>query len=397
MEARHVGDPAGVPDLVPEAQALGLLADGVHREVVRRALVVEALAGVVHAQERLRAEEEVAVVAKVAVRVADLLVVAQKSSVKDERGVHGVHARAGPQQRLDAVARARGEGVEAAQAREVLVLERLVHLLVHRVAARGHHHTGRGVDADVVALGVGGVDAAADAALHDELHERGLVADLAALEALDVRVHNDGDLGLAVGVGAVGAVAGGPFKVPGSLGHVVLELHLEAVLGEQVLVPVDGLAGVVGPDAHEAGVDLAAGVAVEVGDDVDGVDEGALLLLLARVHGADGGAADVVAHAVLLDEERLGAALGRCGRGEVARGARTDDEDLALDGLDAVGVGDGGRLAQPRGGRGTLGGRLGRALSGALGGGGLLGDGHRCGHRAHGGGAGPGDERAAVH
>ena len=399
VEARHVLDPVGVPDLVPVAQALGLLADGVHHEVVRGALVVEALAGVVHAQEGLRAEEEVAVVAEVVVRVADLLVVAQQAAVEDERGVHGVHLGACPQQGLDAVALAGGEGVEAGQAGVRLVLQGLVHLLVHGVAAGGHHDARRGVDADIGAVGVGGINALAGVAVHDELNQGSLKAHVAPVEAPDVGVHGLGHLGLTIRIVAIGAVAGGPLGVTGALRHVVLELDLHAVAVEDILVPVHGLAGVLGPNLHQAGVNLAQGVVVHIVHDVDGLDEGTLLLLLAGVHRADGGAADVVALRVLLDEQRLGAVLGGGAGREVTRGAGTDDEDLALDGLDAVGVGHDGSGAQPggdvggRGVSGGLSGGVGRGLGCSLVGQGRGGGGGGGGHGASSGS----DEGAAVH
>ena len=362
VEARHVVLPVAVPHLVPETLAGRLAGDGALHEVVGCALVVEAAAVGVNAQEGLGGVEVVAVLlAADLVGGAHLLIGREQAAVERHRGGVLVHIGALAQQGQDTVAGAAGEGVHGAVAGVAGGMAIGEHLLVEGVAARGHYHALGGVHADhaVRALGIGAHYAAV---LGDEVHHGSVEAHLAAVKRRDVGVHDRRHIALAGGVLAVGAVTRGEVLVEGALGHIPLQLHLHAVLGEQVGIPVDGLAGIEGPLLQKAHRHLAVGVAVHVVDDLHGVNGGllALGLLQAAVHRAERRGAHGVAVAGLLDEQRLGAVLGGSARGEIAGGARADHEHVSVHGLHAVGVRHRRGVNEPcglaRGGReGTIG------------------------------------------
>ena len=350
MKARDVLLPVAVPNLVPVAFVLGVLGQRAHDEVVGSALVVEALAVSIDAQERLACEEVVAVVVRTdVVGVAGLLVCSEQAAVESKGSVDVIQFGTEPEQGLDAVARARRERVEGAQTAVARRLQGLVHVLVAGVAAGRNDDALGGVDADhaIGALGVHADNAAGLAS--DEAPHRGEEALFAAVEAQDVLVEVLGDVTLAAGILAISAVTGRPFLVAGTLGHVVLELNLKLALCKDLRVPVDGLAGIEGPLADQRRADLAERVVVHVVDDVHRVDLGlcADLLLRLGTNGAKRGRADVVATCRLLDEDGLEAFLGGSACREVARSACADDADLEVEHFLALGIGDGRCLAEP--------------------------------------------------
>ena len=352
MEALHVDLPVAVPHLVPVAFAFGVFRHGAQHEVVRRALVVETLAVHVDAQERLRAEEVVAVVfAADAIGVARFLLGGQQAAVERQRAGNRVHRGARPQQRLDAVARAVRECVERAQCGVALGLQGLVHVFVVGIAAGAHDDALGRVHADVFAVAVFRVQAFARAVLDNQALHRRAEANLAVAEALDIGIHDVGHIAFAAGVFAVGAMAGGPLVVARAGRHVPLELHFHAVFGKQVAIPVDGLARVFGPFAPQLRVDLPNGVVIDVVDDVHHIDGGLIAfgLLQFGIHRAKRRAAHARTRSRFLDEQRFRAVLGGACRGEIACRACAHDNDVEIERLDAIGIGDLRRLAQPVG------------------------------------------------
>ena len=172
-------------------------------------------------------------------------------------------------------------------------------------------------------------------------HLLGVVAqhDLAVRHVLEARE---------LGVGRpAGDVSRGPVLVDGGLRIVGrLEEQLEAGLLQAILVPVDGLAGVLRPNMVEARVAVAVGVAHQVVADFVLVDFAAGLLLQAAVDRTQ-----VVAHAAadgsLLQAHHLGALFGSRACGEQAGRAGTAHEHLGVDGLDDFVLGDFRLFAQP--------------------------------------------------
>ena len=132
---------------------VGELLRGVDDVVVGARLVADALAVLVHLEERLRCEREKreALVAP----TVKLLVGQDNAAVEDHSRGEVVHVRAGPQHRLDALALGRSPVQVAREACFKTALARREHFFVVDVAARGHHDTLGGVDSDVAVRALG--------------------------------------------------------------------------------------------------------------------------------------------------------------------------------------------------------------------------------------------------
>ena len=146
-------------------------------------------------------------------------------------------------------------------------------------------------------------------------------------------------------------------------GHAPLQVDLALIHAVgQIAVPVHSLGGVRGPQLVQIHAGVVQGIVHQIVADLLRVDVDAGFLLLARAHGADGRAAQARSLVELLDEQGLGSLHGGEVRSHEARAAGADDEHLAVDGLGAVGVGDGGRFSQPGGNVGG-GGAFGRGIA----------------------------------
>lgn len=161
-----------------------------------------------------------------------------------------------------------------------------------------------------------------------------------------------------------GAVARGPALVARLFGgHAPLQIDLALIHAVgQIAVPVHGLGGVRGPQLVQIHAGVVQGIVHQIVADLLRVDVDAGFLLLARAHGADGRAAQARSLVKLLDEQGLGSLHGGEVRSHEPRATGTDDEHLAVDGLGAVGVSDGGRFSQPGGNVGS-GGAFGRRIA----------------------------------
>ena len=145
-------------------------------------------------------------------------------------------------------------------------------------------------------------------------------------------------------------MASWPFGVARSFGHVPLELNFHAVFVHEVGIPVNGFTRIVGPFANKLAVHLAVRVVVEVVDDVHLVDLGALRGLELRVDCSKRRATHARARCGFFDKQRLRAIFcGACG-GKVSRRAGADDDDLEIQRLNTVAIGDLGCFAKPIGG-----------------------------------------------
>ena len=138
-----------------------------------------------------------------------------------------------------------------------------------------------------------------------------------------------------------------PMFVQGRLGVFrALEVKLEAGFLEAVLVPVDGLAGILGPNVIQLGVAVVVGVANHIVDDFVLVDFFARFLLQAAVERAQV-VPDAAANGALLKAHDLGAFFRRRAGGKQARRTGAAHQDFGFDGFDNFVVGDFGRRSQP--------------------------------------------------
>ena len=392
VEGGHVVAPVGVEDL--DAHVAGLAGALVQVVVVGQALVAEALTLGVDLEEGLRAHPPHAGRGPVAALAAGH----GASALEVHGGVGHIHLAAGEVRGAQTVARRARVAVHHDVAQAVLLVERVHHLRVGRVAAGSQHHALGGVHADVVAVLVLADDARDLAVLLDELDHRGGVAHVAAL-GLHAVAH---DLGLGDGVvlEVVVQVADRVLLelLVGVGVDVGLKPHAQATVGHESGVPVHGLAGVLGPLADEGGVGAIGGVAEKVAGDLLDVHLDAGVLL-----GGGADAADVVAHAeahgLLLEHDDVQARLGgRDGAGH-AGGAGAHDGEVAVERLSELELIDAlGGLAPHAGGRAVgadlvLGG-VGVLGVGGLGGLGLGGQGRGDAGQGRGGG-GAGNQAAA--
>ena len=347
VKALHVRDVVRVPDLgVGHARQV----EGVVQDVIVAAgLVGEAVSVQVHLQERLAAHPE-----EHARRGRADLIGHDAAAVKEHAGVGLVHRRASPQAGLDAVAQTARVGVVDVDHLDGFRLQRVHHVHVEAVAAGADDDALAGVVAYHAVLGAG-IDAGNLALFLDELDERGLVVYLKALR-LAVLLEDAGGHAVRALRGAhLQGVAHVVDRVADGLGVVVLlKADAQARLRHAVGVPVDRLAGVIGPELVQALIAVTVALAVHLGDDVELVRVLAALDLLAAADGrqriADARAA--VGLVKLFDEDGLGALLNRSARGEHARRARADDQHLGVDGRNDVA--DLGFFAQPVLSRGFL-------------------------------------------
>ena len=189
-------------------------------------------------------------------------------------------------------------------------------------------------------------------------HLLGVIAqdDLAVRHILEARE---------LGIGRpAGNMTSGPVLVDGRFGIVRrLEEQLEPGFLQAILIPIDGLARILRPDVVQARVAVAVGVAHEVVAYLVLVDLAAGLLLQAAVERAQV-VADAAADGGLLEADDLRALLSGRASGEQAGRAGAAHEDLGVDGLDDLVLGNLGLSAQPivhcSGGRILLRGRGGR-------------------------------------
>ena len=354
VEALHIRDIVGVPDhgVGHAGQSIG----GVQDVVIAAGLVGEALAVQAHLQEGLRAHPE-----QRAGRLASNLIRGNGAAIKEHAAVGLVHYSAGPEAGLDAVALAAGIGVIDVDHLYRLGLQGLQHVHVQAVAAGADDDALGGVIAYDALLSLG-IDAGHGLVLFDEAEQGGVVVNLQT-QVLAVFLQNVG--GGSVGALGVAHLEGVTHIIDGVAYFLTVAVHFvaeaEPTLGHPVGVPVDGLAGVVGPDLVQALVAVAVGLAIELCDDVELVRVVPVLQLLPaadRTQGvADTGAAEFFVH--LLNEDRLGALFHRRAGGEETGRTGADDQDLGLDGLHHFGLVDGRSLAQPIHRGGLLGGSTG--------------------------------------
>ncbi len=125
-----------------------------------------------------------------------------------------------------------------------------------------------------------------------------------------------------------------------------LEEQLETSFVQTILVPVDGLAGVLRPNMVEARVHVTVGVASEVVADLVLVNLAACFFLQAAVERSQV-VAHAAANAALLQAHYLGPVLGSSARGEQAGRARAAHQHLGVDSLDNLILGDFGLSTQP--------------------------------------------------
>ena len=172
-------------------------------------------------------------------------------------------------------------------------------------------------------------------------HLLGVIAqdDLAVRHILEARE---------LGIGRpAGNMTSGPVLVDGRFGIVRrLEEQLEPGFFQAILIPIDGLARILRPDVVQARVAVAVGVAHEVVAYLVLVDLAAGLLLQAAVERAQV-VADAAADGGLLEADDLRALLSGRASGEQAGRAGAAHEDLGVDGLDDLVLGNLGLSAQP--------------------------------------------------
>ena len=146
-------------------------------------------------------------------------------------------------------------------------------------------------------------------------------------------------------------MAGGKVDVAGAFviaARLVPELN--APLGQPVAIPVDGLAGLLGPELYQPLIQTACGGLGHLGNIIKLVDLGAPFLLVTAVDGAQ-----IVPHTAgsqLVNDQGLGAVLPRAAGSEQTAGAAAHHQDFGVQGLDDLAVGDLRLVAQP--GRGAV-------------------------------------------
>ena len=333
------GHVVGVEDLVVVAAVLGAVEEVRHRGHLTALLVAEAVAVVLH-----REEGHVAHGAGAAVEV-----------MQDAGGADVLHLGTRPHGHLVAVA-----GAAVLLAVDVGHLGGVVahHVVVVHEVARGEDDALGGVELHVRAVGLLGDDAGDVAGLVlNKLAGGRLIEDLEAL-ALGPRADVLHAVARVVGLGA---------EVEGEVAHgVVVDVldrarplgggvdHLGAGLLAEVPQPLQGLAGVVGPQ-HDL-VMARAVRAVLVDEGGNGCHAGRVGLVLE--HGV-AGVALAGGGVLLLEQGDLGTGLeGRDGGGHTG-GTGADDHDVVVIGLgdvgDGVGLGEEGRRGRGVGDAGALG------------------------------------------
>ena len=320
LELHDVVLEVGVPD-----GGIGVtrLVDGrVKHEIVRGALVAEALALEVHLEPGLRGHPHHAVDHL----TAGKRVGRQRAAVEQHGGMDVVERGARPDAGLDAVALGTGDAGIEGENELGLGLERREHLVVEGIAAGADTHALSSVDAHVTVGTLG----------DDARHAAGLVLlkldHGAAVTELDAVVGGVRLEDLAVFSRAAvlhASVTGCPVAVLHLVGILVEVMvgaihKLTAGLLAQVAVPLDRLGRLVGPQAKELGVDVGGGVHGHLTADVERLDVSVVGEL---VLGADGakGTANAGAHLVLLDDKNLRAVLGGRAGSEKTRSARSNN------------------------------------------------------------------------
>ena len=368
--------------------------------VVVRGLVGDALAVAVHLQERLGAKVELAVGRPIARLVhAGVLTGLDDATVEHHGCAHTVHISARPKRRLDAGAGVVRVVVQRRDAAHGLGVASLQHVGVRSIAAASQDNALLRVDLLVPVLHLeDGARHGTVAVLH-QLHQVVAVQHLTAVVLDDLR-HGLDMLGLAALVheARVGHVmALGRDEAGSAAGVIVLGVYddlglLAEMLRVRVGDPLDGGTGVLDPRAQDGLVVFEGRVTRMLVDPTALVEVEVLLLLPARMDGADvvmsGGGLSALLH-----DHEVRAQLGQRGTGHDAGHARADDQHVGFDGFIDVTGGDFRGGAQPidagsaGGGVAVLdGGHIGSALGGVLRGG-AAGQ-AQCGQGAHAGGAG---------
>ena len=329
------------------------LVDGrVEHEIVRGALVAEALALEVHLEPGLRGHPHHAVDHL----AAGKRVGRQRAAVEQHGSMDVVECGTRPDAGLDAVALGTGDAGVEGEDELGLRLECREHLVVEGIAAGADAHALSSVDAHV-AVGALGDDARHAAGLVLlKLDHGAAVAELDAVVG-GVRLEDLAVLSRAAVLHA--SVAGCPVAVLHLVG-ILVEVMVGAVhklaagLLAQVAVPLNRLGRLVCPQAKQLGIDVGGGVHGHLAADVERLDVGVVGKL---VLGADGakGTANARAHLVLLDDENLRAVLGGRAGSEKAGGTCANNKHVAVERLDDVALSDLGCGAEPCGGVGGLG------------------------------------------
>lgn len=210
------------------------------------------------------------------------------------------------------------------QALCVIGLQRGVHLRIVRVPAGGYDDALGSVDAQVVAVGSARVGSHHLVAFFDEAFQARLVPERGVGLSREIPLHacvgdafSAGFVFAALAVVEHGAVSGGPACVAGFLaGHAPLKIDFALIHAvDQIAIPIDGLCGVIRPEAVEVDGGVVERIVGEVVADFHGIDHDAGFLLLPGSHGAYGGAAQAGALVEFLDQQGFGAFHG----GEVRR------------------------------------------------------------------------------
>ena len=398
LENLHVGRGVHIEHLTPHAA--GMRSGGEGDGVVVRGLVGDALAVAINLQERLGAKVELAVGRPIARLVhAGVLTRLDDAAVEHHGRAHAVHVSARPKRRLDAGAGVVRIVVQRGDAAHGLGVASLQHVGVRSIAAACQDNALLRVDLLVPVLNLeDGARHGTVAVLH-QLHQVVAIQHLAAIVLDDLR-HGLDMLGLAALVHEAGVghmMALGRDEVGGAAGVIVLGVDddlglLAEMLRVRVGDPLDGGAGVLDPRAQDGLVVFEGRVTRVLVDPAALVEVEVLLLLPARMDGANvvmgcGGLG------ALLHDHEVRAQLGQRGTGHDAGHARADDQHVGFDGFLDVAGGDFRGGAQPidagsaGGGVAVLdGGHVGGALSSVLRGG-AAGQ-AQCGQGAHAGGAG---------
>ena len=327
---------------------------GVKDALVGARFVEEPLALGVDLQERLAAHPEHAGFTALDLGAARNSVRLEGRTVEHHHAVGLVELAARPDASLDAVAGGAGNGAIQAHNGQVLGLERLQHIIVQRVTAGGNDDTLGCVDPYIAAVLILGDGAGDPAIFFDQLDHWGIVAELHP-QGQGIVGQNLGAVQLvALAVVAalpLGRMAGGKVDVAGAFviaARLVPELN--APLGQPVAIPVDGLAGLLGPELYQPLIQTACGGLGHLGNIIKLVDLGAPFLLVTAVDGAQ-----IVPHTAgsqLVNDQGLGAVLPRAAGSEQTASAAAHHQDFGVQGLDDLAVGDLRLVAQP--GRGAV-------------------------------------------
>ena len=317
----------------------------------------------VDGQEGLAAQIELAVRgpgAGLFVYVASIYARFHNAAVEHHRGAHGVEFRAYPGSGLDALAGVVLVVVQAGNALHGFGGARLHHFGVCRIAATCQDDALCGVVLHVAAAVL------ADGARHgavflaNELHELGAVRDLCALGLDELgelfHVIDACVFAVGVGIGLYHVMALGRDEVVRAACTAIAAVfhvydggcRLAQEFGIRINKPFDGCARVLDPGASDGLVVFERSVACPFVDPAAFGKVDALLLLPARVNGANVEVAGC-GLAALVDDGEVCAQVGKRCAGDDAAHACAHDQNVDVLGLLDVACGDFGCFAQPIG------------------------------------------------